>query len=84
MVERQNIMTLNHNNSPYTWYKESAVGNPDIHWETVRKFNLGIDYSFLSGLFAGSVEVFLIAVQIFLFVVLTVQFLRSLELSSYG
>lgn len=51
-------MDLNHNNSPYTWYKESAVGNPDIHWETVRKFNLGIDYSFLSGLFAGSVEVF--------------------------
>ena len=51
-------MGLNHEYSPYSWYRETAVGNPDIHWETVRKFNLGIDYSFLNGLFAGAVEVF--------------------------
>ena len=51
-------MGLNHEYSPYSWYRETAVGNPDVHWETVRKFNLGIDYSFLNGLFAGAVEVF--------------------------
>lgn len=51
-------MGLTQSLSPYTWYRESAVGNSDIHWETVRKFNLGIDYSFLGGLFAGTVEVF--------------------------
>ena len=44
--------------SPYTFYRESAVGNPDIHWEVVRKFNFGIDYSFLDGLFAGNIEIF--------------------------
>lgn len=44
--------------SPYTWYRESAVGNSDVHWEKVKKLNFGIDYSFLDGLFAGSVEVF--------------------------
>ena len=44
--------------SPYTWYYENVVGNPDVHWETVRKVNVGIDYAFLGGLFAGSVEVF--------------------------
>ena len=43
--------------SPYTWYRESAVGNSDVHWEKVKKLNFGIDY-FLDGLFAGSVEVF--------------------------
>ncbi|MCW0483277.1 SusC/RagA family TonB-linked outer membrane protein [Gaoshiqia sediminis] len=51
-------LDLNHGTSPYTWYRESAVGNPDARWETVRKFNLGADYAFLDGLFAGSVEYF--------------------------
>ena len=45
-------------NSPYTQYKETSVGNPDIHWEVVRKFNFGIDYSLFKGLLAGSVEIF--------------------------
>ena len=44
--------------SPYTWYRESAVGNSDVHWEKVKKLNFGVDYSFWDGLFAGSVEVF--------------------------
>ncbi len=44
--------------TPYTWYRESTVGNPDIHWETVKKFNFGIDYSVFDGLLAGSVELF--------------------------
>lgn len=52
------VMDLNHNASPYQWYRETALGNADIHWETVKKFNIGIDYSFLGGLFAGTVEVF--------------------------
>ena len=34
------------------------MGNPDIHWEVVRKFNFGIDYSFFGGLLAGNVEIF--------------------------
>ena len=44
--------------SPYTFYRQKTVGNTDIHWEVVRKFNFGIDYSFLDGLFAGSIEIF--------------------------
>lgn len=53
------IMTgLYNSNSPYTWYRESTVGNEDIHWETVRKFNFGIDYSVVNGLFSGSLEFF--------------------------
>lgn len=54
-----NILTGLYNAaSPYTFYRESSVGNPDIHWEVVRKFNFGIDYSFLGGLIAGNVEIF--------------------------
>lgn len=51
-------MDLNHGTSPYTWYRETSVGNPDVRWETVRKENIGVDYSFLNGLFAGNLEFF--------------------------
>ncbi|WP_167607955.1 SusC/RagA family TonB-linked outer membrane protein [Maribellus sediminis] len=51
-------LDLNHGTSPYTWYRESTVGNPDVRWETVKKFNSGLDYAFLNGLFAGSIEYF--------------------------
>jgi len=51
-------MDLNHNTSPYTWYRESVLGNEDVKWETVKKFNFGIDYAFLGGMFAGSIDFF--------------------------
>lgn len=44
--------------SVYKWYRESTIGNADVHWEKVKKFNLGIDYGILGGLFAGSIEYF--------------------------
>lgn len=44
--------------SPYTWYKESEVGNMDVHWEKAVKQNFGIDYSFFDGLLAGSLDFF--------------------------
>jgi TonB-linked SusC/RagA family outer membrane protein len=46
------------NNSPYVWYRESTIGNPDLHWETVAKANVGVDYSFLGGLIEGSFDAF--------------------------
>ncbi len=46
------------NTSPYTWYKESAIGSPDVRWETEEKKNLGIEYSILNGLIEGSFDVF--------------------------
>ena len=46
------------NRSMYTFYYLSKLGNPDAGWEKVKKFNLGIDYAFLTNMFAGSVEIF--------------------------
>ncbi len=48
----------NGDRSVYDWYKEGTVGNADTHWEVVRKLNFGLDYSFLDGLIAGSVDIF--------------------------
>jgi TonB-linked SusC/RagA family outer membrane protein len=44
--------------SPYTWYRQTKLGNPDIHWETVTKKNLGVDFAIFKGLLAGTVELF--------------------------
>lgn len=48
----------NNANSPYVWYRENTIGNPDVHWETVAKTNLGLDYSFAKGLIEGSLDVY--------------------------
>ncbi len=44
--------------SIYQFYRQSALGNPDAHWEKVTKMNLGIDFSFLNNTIAGTVEIF--------------------------
>ncbi|MDE6023790.1 MAG: SusC/RagA family TonB-linked outer membrane protein, partial [Muribaculaceae bacterium] len=46
------------NASLYKFYRQSALGNPNAHWEKVTKYNLGIDFSFLNSMFAGTVELF--------------------------
>ena len=52
------VITRNSGDSNYTRYRQSQIGNEDIHWEIARKFNFGVDYSFLGGLVAGSVDIF--------------------------
>lgn len=52
------ITNYYNNGSIYHYYSQSAIGNPDAHWEKVTKTNFGIDYSFLNGTIAGTVEIF--------------------------
>ncbi|WP_419033484.1 SusC/RagA family TonB-linked outer membrane protein [Dysgonomonas gadei] len=44
--------------SPYKWYREAAVGNPNVHWETVTKMNLGLELAVFNGLLTGTFEYF--------------------------
>lgn len=44
--------------SPYTWYNEAAVGNPDVHWEKVKKTNFGVDFGLFNGLINGKIDYF--------------------------
>ncbi|WP_026713194.1 SusC/RagA family TonB-linked outer membrane protein [Flavobacterium daejeonense] len=44
--------------SPYNWYKESAVGNPDVKWATAKKSNLGVDFGLFKGLVKGTFNLF--------------------------
>ncbi len=44
--------------SPYTYYKEDVIGNPDLHWETATKANLGFDLTVMNNLINATVDVF--------------------------
>ncbi|MFT3738170.1 MAG: TonB-dependent receptor [Breznakibacter sp.] len=44
--------------SPYVWYKESSLGNENVHWEKVKKANVGADFAFFNGFVAGSFDYF--------------------------
>lgn len=48
----------NNANSPYVWFRENSIGNPEIHWETVAKANIGVDFSLWKGLVEGTLEVY--------------------------
>ncbi len=44
--------------TPYSYYRITSLGNPNLSWETVEKRNFGIDYAFFNGLVSGSVDIF--------------------------
>ena len=51
-------VTLDNSSSPFTSYQESGIAMPDLRWATVSKKNIGFDYAFLGGMFAGSFDWF--------------------------
>ena len=51
-------MELTGGQSPFQGYNESVIAAPDLKWATVQKKNLGFDYAFLGGMFAGSFDWF--------------------------
>lgn len=52
------LMGSSPSNTPYTIYRISSLGNPDVQWETVEKRNFGVDFGFLDGLINGSFDYF--------------------------
>ena len=44
--------------SPYTWYKQSVVGNPNVQWEQSEKYNIGVDFELINGMISGKADFF--------------------------
>lgn len=44
--------------SPYTWYSQSTVGNPTVQWEESEKFNVGLDFELFKGFLKGKADFF--------------------------
>jgi TonB-linked SusC/RagA family outer membrane protein len=55
---RTNLGQFTRENSPYVYYRESVIGNPDIHWEVSKKTDLGIEVTLLNGLISSHVDLF--------------------------
>jgi len=51
-------MSIDGSDSPFVGYKEATIAMPDLRWATVSKKNIGFDYSFLGGMFAGTFDWF--------------------------
>ena len=44
--------------SPYTFYKETVIGNPNLRWETAVKANIGFEMAILRNMFSLDVDLF--------------------------
>ncbi len=44
--------------SPYIFYTEEGVGNPNLQWETAIKYNIGAEMSLFKGLFTAEFDYF--------------------------
>ena len=44
--------------SPYNFYREAIVGNPNLQWEEAIKYNIGAEFSLFDGLLSGEVDYF--------------------------
>ena len=45
-------------NSPYQWYYESQVGNPNVHWEVAKKLDIAADFALFGGMISGTIDYF--------------------------
>lgn len=55
---RMGVTGASPENSPYTWYKQTTIGNENVRWEKVQKINIGADYEFFKGAITGSFDMF--------------------------
>ncbi|WP_282040941.1 SusC/RagA family TonB-linked outer membrane protein [Winogradskyella flava] len=44
--------------SPYTFYRESVIGNPNLQWEEAVKYNIGAEFNLFNGLLTGEIDYF--------------------------
>ena len=54
----QAITGIDPNQSPYQWYYESQVGNPNLQWEVSTKLDLAADFALFNGVISGSFDYF--------------------------
>src|SRR5690606_2865837 len=46
------------NTSPYQWYRQTVIGNPDIHWEEARKSNYGVELGLFNNRIQANIDYF--------------------------
>lgn len=46
------------NTSPYTWYKDGTVGNPNLHWEKAQKNDYGVEMGLFNDIISVNYDYF--------------------------
>ncbi|MDL2244557.1 TonB-dependent receptor [Parabacteroides sp. OttesenSCG-928-J18] len=54
----QGLTGVNSSKSPYRWYYESQVGNPNVQWEVSTKLDVAAEFALFGGALSGSVDYF--------------------------
>lgn len=54
----QGLTGVDSSDSPYQWYYESQVGNPNLQWEVSTKLDIAADYALFGGVISGSLDYF--------------------------
>jgi TonB-linked SusC/RagA family outer membrane protein len=55
---RAGLSEITNGLSPYYIYRQSVIGNPNVHWETAVKNNLGFEFGFFKNLITLNVDVY--------------------------
>ena len=54
----QALTGIDPTDSPYQWYYEDQVGNPNVHWEVANKLDIAAEFALFGGLISGTVDYF--------------------------
>lgn len=52
------VLGVSPEQSPYTWFRQSVIGNPLVQWEQSKKINYGVDFEIFKGLINGKLDIF--------------------------
>ena len=55
---RQSLTGVDPAKSPYTWWQQSQMGNPELQWEVATKLDIAADFAFFGGVISGSFDYF--------------------------
>ncbi|EKU91284.1 SusC/RagA family TonB-linked outer membrane protein [Bacteroides oleiciplenus] len=55
---RQSLTGVDPAKSPYTWWRQSQLGNKNLQWEVATKLDIAADFAFFGGVISGSFDYF--------------------------
>ncbi len=55
---RQSLTGVDPAKSPYSWWQQSQLGNPNLQWEVATKLDIAADFALFGGIISGSFDYF--------------------------
>ena len=55
---RQSLTGVDPAKSPYSWWQQTQLGNPNLQWEVATKLDIAADFALFGGVISGSFDYF--------------------------